>query len=438
MFGRLTPQQYVAGSWSSMAPAIARNYAAVATDAGHAQNDTGDASSWALGNAGVNNNLLLDFASRSVHDMTVIGKAVAKSFYGSAPKYAYWQGCSTGGRQGYMEAQMYPGDYNGIVASAPAINWNDFTPAQQWPFTVMNNEGYAPAQCEFDAINAATIAACDGLDGLVDGIIAAPGLCKFDPASLVGKKYICITDGTSRRFTSQGATVVKKIWQGPLDSKGDPLWYGILPGTNFSSLAPTQTFSNGTTIPLPFEISNSWFQNFIFKNKNYDTSAIPYSQFPPLITQSHAVSSSHPNVSPGPVDLEDSVSSKSFEKLTVPVAIRQGDGHLQRPPLLFQSSWRQTPHLARSRRQFDHAQRDDELFQPRPGSGGQWQCYRFLPRLLCSRCRSLRWWTGPRPDRSPVSFEGVGRKRHRTRSVRGVEFVRDQWDYPAQEPVPLS
>lgn len=280
---------YVAGSWSSLAPAVERGYAAVSTDAGHDQNDTGDATSWALFTGGVNKNLLLDFASRSVHDMTVLGKAVTTSFYGTAPKFAYWQGCSTGGRQGMMEAQMYPGDYDGIVAAAPAINWNDFTPAQQWPFTVMNNEGYAPPQCEFDAVTAAAIAACDHLDGLKDGIIAAPGLCKFDPSTLVGKNYTCHTDGTNRRFSPKIATVVQKIWQGPVNGKGAALWYGITPGTNFSSLAPTETFANNdTTIPLPFSISDSWFRDFIFKSPSYNTSSIPYSQFPSLITQSKA------------------------------------------------------------------------------------------------------------------------------------------------------
>ena len=128
---------YAAGNWPSLGAAVLRGYAAVSTDAGHSQNNSGDASDWALVSPGnVNQYLLLDFSSLSVHDMTVIGKAVTENFYGSAPKYSYWQGCSTGGRQGLMEAQMYPDDYDGIVAAAPAVNWNDFTPAQQWPQVV--------------------------------------------------------------------------------------------------------------------------------------------------------------------------------------------------------------------------------------------------------------------------------------------------------------
>ena len=173
-------------------------------------------------------------------------------------------------------------------AFRPAVNWNDFTPAQQWPFTVMNNEGFAPQQCEFDAVNAAAIAACDHLDGLKDGIIEAPGLCKFDPTTLVGDQYICHTDGTTRHFSPKIGTVVNKIWQGPVSGKGTPLWYGILPGTNFSSLAPTETFTNGTTVAEPFEISDSWFRNYLFNDPTHNTSAITYAEFPELVAKSQA------------------------------------------------------------------------------------------------------------------------------------------------------
>lgn len=118
---------YAAGVWGSLGPAVQRGYAAASTDAGHTQNNSGDASSWALVSPGnVNQYLLLDFASLSVHDMTVLGKAVTEAFYAAKPAYSYWQGCSTGGRQGLGEAQMYPDDYDGIVAAAPAVQWNDF------------------------------------------------------------------------------------------------------------------------------------------------------------------------------------------------------------------------------------------------------------------------------------------------------------------------
>ncbi len=279
---------YAAGTWESMTPNVALGYACVSTDAGlNTMNSSGDASSFALVSEGnVNQYALLDFASRSVHDMTVIGKAVTQSFYGIPPNYSYWNGCSTGGRQGLMEAQMYPDDYDGIMAAAPAVNWNYFTPAQQWPNVVLNNQNYAPAQCEFDAVNKAAVASCDGLDGLLDGIIGAPGLCKFNPQSLVGKTYTCDADNSTHTFQAATATIVQKIWQGPVTPSGDFLWYGILPSTNFSNLANTTTYANGSTKPVSFEISDSWFRGFLFKDLTYDSANITYSEFPALFNQS--------------------------------------------------------------------------------------------------------------------------------------------------------
>jgi hypothetical protein len=115
---------YATGDFTALAPAVAQGYAAVATDGGHAMN-IGNPETWALVSPGnVNQYLLLDFASVSLNDMTVIGKAITESYYGIPPKYSYWNGCSTGGRQGLMMAQRYPEQYDGILAAAPAINWD--------------------------------------------------------------------------------------------------------------------------------------------------------------------------------------------------------------------------------------------------------------------------------------------------------------------------
>jgi len=135
-------------------------------------------------------------------------------------------------------AQYYPSDYDGILADAPAIQWSDFTMAQQWPYTVENVEDYAPSPCEFQAVVSAVIEACDGLDGLLDGTISAPALCHFQAQSLVGKSYICDTDGSTHTFSQKAADVVTKIWQGPRTPQGQFLWYGIVRGANFSVQAP--------------------------------------------------------------------------------------------------------------------------------------------------------------------------------------------------------
>ena len=274
---------YAAGTISATANQTALGYSAGTTDAGHDTSAAAvqDASSWALLSPGnINQNLLLDFARRSLHDMTVIGQEVSASFYGRPVKYSYWNGCSTGGREGLALAQYYPSLYNGILADAPAVQWNDFTPAQQWPYTVENNVGYAPPPCEQDAIVVAVIAACDGLDGLVDGIISAPGLCDFEASSLIGKSYTCDTDGSTQTFSQKTADVIDKVWQGARTPGNQFLWYGLIRGANFSTTMPN--LSN-TTVPQSFLISDSWFRGFIAKNLSFSTANVSYAEFTGLL-----------------------------------------------------------------------------------------------------------------------------------------------------------
>ena len=101
--------------YSALASAITRGYASASTDTGH----TGGSAEFALGHP----EKLIDFAYRSEHEMTVKAKALVAAFYGSGPKLSYWNGCSSGGKQGLKEAQKYPEDYNGVIAGAPANNW---------------------------------------------------------------------------------------------------------------------------------------------------------------------------------------------------------------------------------------------------------------------------------------------------------------------------
>lgn len=271
---------YAAGTLEHAGYQTADGYVTGATDAGH--NTSGalafqDCATWALTSEGnVNQQLLLNYAHRSLHDMTVIGKAVSESFYGRPVEYAYWNGCSTGGREGLAMAQYYPEDYDGILADAPAIQWNDFTLAQQWPYTVETNEDYAPAPCEFEAVVAAVIKACDGLDGQIDGIISAPGLCTFEAQSLVGQQYICRNDNSTRTFSQKTADVVDKIWEGARSPDDDFLWYGIVKGANFSSLAPNLVHSSVAQV---FPVSESWVRGMIAKNLTFDTLNMSYADF---------------------------------------------------------------------------------------------------------------------------------------------------------------
>jgi pimeloyl-ACP methyl ester carboxylesterase len=118
--------------------AASEGFATVSTDGGHIGQDI----TWSLISPGnVNWVLLQDLASITLDDAATLGKAVIKAYYGKAPSYSYWNGCSQGGRQGYMMAQRYPEQYDGILATAPAIYWNELMMQLFWPQVVMNEHG---------------------------------------------------------------------------------------------------------------------------------------------------------------------------------------------------------------------------------------------------------------------------------------------------------
>ncbi|MFG1663950.1 tannase/feruloyl esterase family alpha/beta hydrolase [Streptomyces sp. Y7] len=277
---------YLAGdNGVGLGTAIKNGYAAVSTDAG-----VGDAldTSWALNGEGrVNSALLKNFASRSQHEAVVVGKEVVDAVYGKRPAYSYFTGCSTGGRQGYMEAQRHPDDYDGILADAPAVNWDEFEIATLWPQVVMSNEKTYPSQCEFNAFTDAAVKACDSLDGVKDGLVNDASRCDFDPRRLVGTKVVC--DGKELTITSADATVVRKIWDGPRTTSGKKLWYGVPVGADIWALAGhSEPDADGNVTGAPFPVPAAWAKLWVAKDPSLDLSKITYAGFTRLFQQSQA------------------------------------------------------------------------------------------------------------------------------------------------------
>ncbi|OAG40420.1 hypothetical protein AYO21_05320 [Fonsecaea monophora] len=274
---------YAAGFFEyNLAPVVALDYAAASTDAG-LSGDPYSPAMWALrANGTVNEDLLLNFASRSVHDMAVAGKAITAQYYGRKPAHSYWNGCSTGGRQGLVAAQQYPRDFDGIVAGAPAIDWARYVVAEQWPQVVMKEEETYISQCVLQAFTEASTAACDALDSVIDGVITDLQHCKFDPFTLVGEGVQC--EGGNENITKEMASVVAKILTGP---QGPAIShrYALNPGAALDSLANT-TIVNGTRTGLPFFVNDAWIKYFVKKDPDFDTSTIGYSAFKTIFNQS--------------------------------------------------------------------------------------------------------------------------------------------------------
>ncbi len=213
----------VAGSIAegSLATAMARGYAAVSSNLGH---DGGPIDfSFAIGHPA----LVKDWGYRATHEMTVTAKAIITAYYGKPPARSYFTGCSGGGRQGLMEAQRYPADYDGIIAGDPTADFVRLTlGGRLWEAiqTLKDPSRYIP-QSKIPVIAAATTTACDEADGLKDGIIADPRQCHFDPATIQ-----CKADDGSDCLTEGQVAALKAIYAGSTDSKGRQIFPGYMPG----------------------------------------------------------------------------------------------------------------------------------------------------------------------------------------------------------------
>jgi Tannase and feruloyl esterase len=214
----------------SLPTVAAEGYVGSNTDTGHTSAVPISDDTWALNPDGtLNKGLLLDFGYRAVHEQAVWTKELASTYYGAQPKYSYFNGCSTGGRQGYAEAQAYPDDFDGILAGAPGINQDRVYPSYAWGEIEVNQEVGAPiSSAKLTAVTQAAIAAC-----AIDGIIQDPRACTFN-----AKQFVCkgSRSDPANCLTSQEANAVNKLWSGPTGtSPGSQLWFGSERGTNLNS-----------------------------------------------------------------------------------------------------------------------------------------------------------------------------------------------------------
>jgi hypothetical protein len=191
-----------------------------------------------------------DWSRNALKQQILFSKAVATTYYGGAPKYNYWNGCSTGGRQGYLLAQELPQELDGILANAPAIYWTRFQTAQMWGQIVMKDlaGGVIPTAKQNFAASKAT-AACDALDGVSDGIIDDPRVCTYSAAN--DPTAICAANGGTSAdascLTPEQAQAMDKIWDGPRNASGVKVWFHSEPGSGTTVWNGPNPFALGVT-----------------------------------------------------------------------------------------------------------------------------------------------------------------------------------------------
>ena len=244
-----------------LALAVQKKYASAATNTGHSAGGTDGR--WALSHP----EKVIDFGYRGIHEMTEIAKTVIDTFYGSKQRHSYFSNCSNGGRQGLMEAQRFPADYDGILAGAPANFWTHLltkalADAQA---TTLDPASYIPAS-KLPTIARAVNAACDAQDGVTDGVLNDPRQCKFDPASL-----LCKANDSNECLTAPQVATLKKLYEGPRDAKGNLIFPGYVPGAEegpggwglwITGLEPGKS--------LLFAFATGYFSNFVYEKADWN------------------------------------------------------------------------------------------------------------------------------------------------------------------------
>ena len=266
-------------SYSAMADSLKRGYATTSTDTGH----VGGSGAFVQGHP----EKLADYAGRAIHEMTLKAKGIVDGFYGNAPKYSYFQGCSTGGRQGLTEAQRYPTDYDGILVGSAANPRSTLALWQTWVGVValMRPESRIPVS-KLPMIHAAVLEACDAKDGLKDGLIDDPRKCDFDPKVLLcknGDDASCLTAGQVEAATKL-MTPIKDSHTGVLITPA------LLPGSEI-------VWAPNISGKVPRSSATDHFKYVVFQDPNWDWKTLnPETAAPKAAETEQGINAYDPNV----------------------------------------------------------------------------------------------------------------------------------------------
>ena len=253
------------GGWSgsirpdALGAGLKRGYATAMTDTGH----QGSSASFALGHP----EKLTDFGYRAAHEMAVAAKAIVTAYYGRAPKLSYWNGCSAGGRQGLMEAQRFPEDFDGIIAGAPGLNWTGRAiQSMAIAQAVRQEEGSYLPPVKYAVLHQAVLEACDARDGAKDGVLEDPTRCRFDP-----KEIECPGADGPGCLTKAQVEAARSIYSPGVHARTKEV---IFPGYERGSELGWATMAG----PRPFGIGVDFFRYVVFENPNWDYRSFHFDQ----------------------------------------------------------------------------------------------------------------------------------------------------------------
>lgn len=222
-----------------------------------------------------------DFAYRSIHVEAIIGKQIVQAYYNREPSKSYYLGCSTGGRQAYQTATLYPEDFDGIIGGSPGVDWNNlvgsgilFGKYVDAPYENVS-KGFITGDL-WPIVSQEILSQCDHLDGLVDGIIAEPDDCFFDPEPL-----LCSNGSIDKCLTRVQVDALHKIYSPILGSDGkllsarfdpgaeaDDQWQIVLGGTFFGPASVSDGIPISISCTNPYLLQD-WFTYSVYNDSSY-------------------------------------------------------------------------------------------------------------------------------------------------------------------------
>jgi feruloyl esterase len=206
-------------NYNAMGVGLTDGFAIASTDTGHRGGDT----AWMR-----DPERITDFAGRAMHETTVVGKALASVYYGTAPKYSYMIECGGGSAAALHEVQKYPADYNAVVVGGHAAHLTRQIFGQLWPWLAAHPDGVAilPA-AKLTVLHDAVLNKCDTLDGVKDGLLENPLKCTFDP-----KELACKAGDAANCLTAMQVEAVQKIYTGPTNPRTrEQIWSPLFRGS---------------------------------------------------------------------------------------------------------------------------------------------------------------------------------------------------------------
>jgi feruloyl esterase len=213
-------------NYHDSARGVEAGYATISNDSGHKASET----HWMMRTEAV-----LDYTLRAQHLMNLTARDILQKYYARAPHHAYFLGCSGGGRQALKEMQRYPGDYDGVIAGAAAPTMPIMSARHLWQALYQQqNPNGAMSDADWDIVAKAAVAKCDRHDGVIDGVVENPALCKFNVAS-VG----CRSGQAKACLKPAQLTTVRRFMAPLRDETGVVLDDGLVPGARTRPGAPS-------------------------------------------------------------------------------------------------------------------------------------------------------------------------------------------------------